>query len=348
MNFTSGKYQIIFLVTVMVYLLIHLVTLTSYPLPWYDETYMAAIGKAFLETGRFTKTVAYFTDTPTEDLRYGPMYFIVAAFVFKVLGFGIFQFRLIAFIAGIFTFWLSLKIYFTEKNNVLIAWCIIAVLAIDSFYFRCMHEGRMDLLASCFMLTAHLFILKVFHLNKKDKTILKALFIAGFFAAISLLTSPRLGFALPLLFIYLLGFFIFKNPSLLLKALISFLLPFVSIYSIWIFYAFGGYTHFINFYIENLGYTRLNGYPFYFPKQQIPLLAICIISVFLGVLQKKGNYFTPLSIMALINIASYYLVVYDNGPYASLIYPYLYIIIFINFEGSFWKEASEKIFKTSN
>ncbi len=343
MKFRLLKYRFIFLLLLIAYLCLHLVTLTSFPLPWYDETYMAAIGKAFLETGRFTKTVAFYTDIPTEDLRYGPFYYFFVAFFFKFFGFGIFQYRLIAFLSGLWTFWLTFKIFATEHKNYFTTWCLLALLAIDSFYFRCMHEGRMDLLASGLMLTAHLAILKIFKTDDA-KEILKNMVLAGALASLSLLTSPRLGFALPGIALFLFIHFLTKKPKLLLRALLSFLVPFVALYSIWIFYAFGGYVEFVTFYIENLGYTRLNGYPYYFPRQQLPLLLILGISVIAGVYLKKKSYFSPLAILALINIISYYIIVYDNGPYASLIYPYIYILIFKNFEGGFWEKAENEVF----
>jgi len=340
----NSKYRIICYVAVLLYISLHFITLSIFPLPWYDETYMAAIGKAFLETGDFTKTLALYTDIPTQDLRYGPVYFFFVAFVFKFFGFGIFQYRLISLFAGFWTLWLTYKLFKSEKNSEVNTIALVAFLAIDSFYFRCMHEGRMDLLASGFMLSASLLLLKVITSNELQKIVIWML-SAGILSAISLLTSPRLGFALPFVAVYLIYHFLKHKTSKIIIAALGFLLPFFILYSLWIFYAHGSYSAFISFYLENLGYTRLNGYPYYIPRQQIPLLAVALVTVVVGIYRLKWQYFSPLTIWALIHIAAYYLIVYDNGPYASLIFPYLYILIFTQVNVADWQKVGRLMFK---
>ncbi len=335
MKIKKSKYSIVGYLAILLYLLTHLGTLTLFPLPWYDETYMASIGKAFLETGKFTKTLAYYTDVPKVDLRYGPLYFFVVAPVFKFLGFGIFQYRLISLVFGFVTLWLTFKIYYAEEKNKINANAIVIFLALDSFYFRCMHEGRMDLMASGFMLSASIMLLSVLRTTDKKKVVIKLIF-AGVLSALALLTSPRLGYSLPFIGIYLLIHFLRYKPRYTLVGAFSFIIPLFLLYSLWIFYAFGSYVNFIEFYKENLGYTRLNGYPFYIPKQQTPLLLFTFMAVIIGVIRHKTAFFSPLVIWSLLHIAAFYLIVYDNGPYASLIFPYLYILLFVQISPNDW------------
>ena len=341
MQIKKSKYSIVGYLAILLYLLIHLYTLDLFPLPWYDETYMASIGKAFLETGEFTKTLAYYTDEPKVDLRYGPAYFLVTALVFKFLGVGIFQYRLISLFSGFITIWLTYQLFKQQTGKKNIGYALVIFLSLDSFYFRCMHEGRMDLMASAFMLAASLLILKSLNTEKK-KNLIKRFALAGALTALGLLTSPRVGYPLPFIALYLLYYFLRNRPQQLAVSLFSFLIPLFFLYSAWIFYAFGGYLNFIDFYQENLGYTRLNGYPFYFPKQQIPLLVISFLVTLLGIVRLRKAFFSPIIIWSLLHIAAFYIIVYDNGPYASLIFPYLYILLFCHIEEGFLKKIKSR------
>jgi 4-amino-4-deoxy-L-arabinose transferase-like glycosyltransferase len=204
-----------------------------------------------------------------------------------------------------------------------------------------MHEGRMDLMASALMILASILLLKSFDITKSS-ALIKKMIIAGVLVALGLLTSPRVGYSLPFIGLYVLFYFLKNKPSQTLISIFSFLVPLFLTYSIWIFYAFGSYLDFIEFYKENLGYTRLNGYPFYFPKQQIPLLFITFVVTIIGIIRLKKDFFSPLVIWALLHIGSFYLIVYDNGPYASLIFPYLYILLFYQIDESDLKHLNLK------
>lgn len=313
---------------------VHIYTLNLYPLPWFDETYMASIAKEFYETGKFTKRVAYHAHQQKEEFIYGPFYFLVSSFVFKLFGFGMTQFRSIALLSGILVQISSFLILrkFVKQNVTLLLMSLVFML--DPFYFRCMHEGRMDLTASFLILSGII----VFHFAITKKYASYFLF-SGILCSLGILTTPRPGFLLIPLFIYL-GYFLWKDFKKNWYFPIIWIAPIVLFYTLWIFYAFGSFENFISFYQDKLGYARLPGRPFYIPKQQFPLILSALILVTASILKCGKSYFNFLSIISLSSIILFYIIVYDQGPYASFIIPFYYLLIFYSGERLMEKKSN--------
>ncbi|MBX2844410.1 MAG: glycosyltransferase family 39 protein [Flammeovirgaceae bacterium] len=311
---------------------VHIYTLNLYPLPWFDETYMASIAKEFYETGKFTKRIAYHAHEQKEEFIYGPFYFLISSLVFKVFGFGMTQFRSIAFISGILvqiSAIVFLKKFVKQKSTILL---MSIFFMLDPFYFRCMHEGRMDLTASFLMLSGTILFLSA--IPKKHYFYF---LISGFLCSFGLLTTPRAGFLLLPLMLFL-GFFTIRDLKKNWHYPIIWIAPIILLYSSWIFYAFGDFGNFINFYQEKIGYTRLPGRPFYIPKQQFPLIITTIIIVAISIIKFGKSYFNSLTLISISSILLFYIIVYDQGPYASFIIPFYYLLIFYSGKRIFTKK----------
>ena len=311
-----------------VYLLVSLYTLSSNPLPWYDETYMASLSKSFLEKGELIKQVAYYTDNPKVDLRFGPVYFLFTSLSFKLFGIGIFQFRIVAYLSGLLAMVFTVKIFRIYSQSIFLS-CLLGLLLIyDPFYFRSMREGRMDLMALSFILAAVFFLLKKQQSSKKT-IVIKNVFISGIMAALAILTTPRAGFlyiGLGCIWTYLL---ILSFKEVILQILI-WIIPIILLYSVWIIYAYGGFEEFYLFYRDlSVKYTQSGNFYITIQKNQYILIPLSSLSIVIGLIKYKVAYFTPFIICNFVSIISFYLIVQDPGPYSVFILPYYYLLIFL-------------------
>lgn len=313
--------QSLFIVFGVVYLGYHIYTLPLIPVPWFDETYMADIGYNFWQTGKFTRDIVYDAHLQQEELIYGPVYFSICAAVFELFGFGIMQYRSIAFISGLITLGLTLYLFLKYLNPIQTkAWgyALTVLMALDPFFQRCLHEGRMDFTALVFILCGGVSFM---HLLEKKK--LRYALLMGISLGLALLTTPRVlfffvGFAPALLFLLTKNAFLRKG--LMIAAIIITLL-----YIPWVLYAYGSLPDWYSYYQERLGYTRIENPGFYIPKQSMPLIGLTAIAIGLAIYRQGISWLAhPLYAIAIGCILSFYLLVTDAGPYSVFILPFYY------------------------
>lgn len=317
-------------------LIFHLYTLDLNPLPWIDEIFFSSISRSLEETGKFIPLVSKEMWHSEEVFIYGPLHFLLGAASFKLFGFGILQYRWITLLCGLFTILATvvlIRLYHPSRRLLLLA---AALFLLDPFMNLSMHEGRMDLVTTFFMLVSILFLLK--GLREKRLVLFSA---SGLFASAALLTTPRIGFVFVAMFIV----FLFSLEGLplkdSLKKLLSWSLPILIIYYSWVLYAFGGIGAMIDYY-QNIRQTNGEylGGRWYIPKHEYILIALTAVSVIYGIIQRKRDYFNPAVFISLLSIGLFYLVVLDWGPYSAIILPFYYFLFFhslANTEFSFKK-----------
>jgi 4-amino-4-deoxy-L-arabinose transferase-like glycosyltransferase len=144
------------LVAAFGYVVLHLVTLDRSPTPYFDDTFFASVTDALRSTGELRLEISplYF-GKPV--YIYGPLYFAAAAGVLEVLGFGSFQFRLIALSFGLGIIWLLYKLLRVGGASHGMGLVICALLAIDPTFYKSLHSGRMDSMA-LFLLLLSLYL----------------------------------------------------------------------------------------------------------------------------------------------------------------------------------------------
>ena len=309
------------------YIVFHFFTLAYQPLPWFDETYFANIAMNFMEKGTLTPTVAVFEEVKI----YGFVYFLLTGLSIKLLGLGIWSFRVVNLMMGIGCLWLMLRIFrnISSTNNKNTALFILSLMAFDPFFNLSLHEGRMDLMALFFMLMAYYFV----QLSLQKYTP-KMIFLIGFFVSLALLTTPRVGIIIPGVFVWIL---IASQYALWNK--IKFILLIITIifsfYSLWIFYAFGDYFEFIDYYLyptfkaQNGAMTEMFlGGNLYIPKQEYLLIISVLLMVLIALIKKISVLKDACLIASVLNIFCFYLIVKDYGPYSIFILPFYYLMIF--------------------
>ncbi|MDW7690299.1 glycosyltransferase family 39 protein [Flammeovirgaceae bacterium SG7u.111] len=328
-HFLARNQKRLFIGFLLLYLPISLGTLVYSPLPWYDETYMASIALEFNQTGKFTPGVAYHAVDGQEDLVYGPLFFLIISTVYQLFGFGVFQYRMVAWLSGMLVLWLTMKLFQSKTEKKGRGFLVFALMAIDPFYLRCTHEGRNDLTTIAFLLGSLWLFLRFTQKEKSDeeKSWLPILF-SGLLTGLAVLTTPRIGilfFGYGLLWLQ----FFFRNKKRSISAFALWLVPILIPYLAWYLYAFENWEHFISFYTQKMvGYTRLGEHPYYIPKQQYPLILAGFASMLIGMLRLKKDFFHPLIIFSIVSVILFYLLVYDNGPYAVFIVPSFYLLLF--------------------
>jgi 4-amino-4-deoxy-L-arabinose transferase-like glycosyltransferase len=304
-------------------LLWHLATLSYIPLPWFDETFFASISKSLAEGRGFYLDICPIQTNGREVLTYGPFYFNLTALSFRFFGINAFTFRIVTLIFSALTIVATGLILKKLNITLILRRLILLLMVFDNMIVISSHSGRMDLAAVFFALMAFYFYLSDDNPNKY--------FWMALSGAIAALTTPRIAvFLLPLfaLAIYqALNRKAWKHFSMLI------IIPSV-LYTTWIFYGFGGFENFINYYMghqtEGASSSTVDTFHFiggnflihYF---QWPII-ISSLLLFVFFVVKKASYVWHTAMIFLIPIVLYYLLVYDTGLYSALVVPFWYVL----------------------
>ncbi len=310
----------------LVYLIIHLTTLSHFPLPWFDEVFFASITESFSQSGTFYPNVSFFAFKNREVITYGPIYFLLNNLFIELFGINTFSFRIVNFVCGVLCIWISLKIL-KLKDSSHSSWLFIFIFLLDPFFNIGLHEGRMDLVALLFSLLSILFLFK----SQKNIGFIGLSSISIAFAA---LTTPRS--AIIIIPSIIIGFFVIQNhkkSTNKLLFLISWITPLIIIYGSWLLYAFGSIENYLAYYIErNQGNsTAVHGYlgnNFYIPKHEFLLIGCVIILIVCRLLNYFKEKFSLLTFYSLFSIVLFYFLVVDWGSYSVFILPFYYLLLF--------------------
>ncbi|MFC2084645.1 ArnT family glycosyltransferase [Bacteroidota bacterium] len=326
----SKNFKKVILFISLIFIIINLFTLSRHPLPWADDTFFAGVSNSFIEEGKFYQTAWIKDSNPNyEALHYGPMYFYFTSFTMNILGKSIFSFRIVSFLLGILSLILFYKICIRIGLNEKTASLFSFLYLIDNQFLFGIKYGRME--SVCVFLTFFAFwlILKSVHSQKR----LFLIFISSLSTSLAILTSPRSVIILIPVFIFLIYLTVKSSRNNLFNTVIVYCTPVIILYIIWIFTGFGGFAEFFHYYIDNaqphLNNTKLFssflGGNFFINIIHYPLLFISVCcTVYLLV---KRKFFTPVLIYALGGLILYFVLVFETGPYATLIIANYYLII---------------------
>src|SRR3954469_18144463 len=96
----NKKYKIFILIISLIYVVYHLVTLSYSPLPWFDEISFASITNSYIKSHTFFQE-ALAISTPGQNSMYGPLFFALQAWIIKLFGWSMFNFRISNLLFGI-------------------------------------------------------------------------------------------------------------------------------------------------------------------------------------------------------------------------------------------------------
>lgn len=308
---------VLFFITYMIY---HVYTLAISPLPWFDETYFVSISKSLAETGKFVAEVSKEMGRKEERFTYGPVFFMLQAMSYKVFGFSIYSFRWIPLVFGFLTVMMTAIVLRRFNSSPKVVGLMIVLFLLDPFLNMVLHEGRMDLVVIFFMLISMHLLFKGMETERY-----KMYFFSGLSSSVALLTTPRVAFlyiALGLILLFSLEGKSLKQSLLKISLWIA---PIIFLYTAWVFYAFGGFKELYSYY-QRLSGEFLGG-SLYIPKHEKLLIAMTILAVIIGIIQRGFSFFNKMVIMSILSIILFYMIVRDYGPYSTLILPFYYFLL---------------------
>ena len=315
----ENKRELIAKILVFALIIVSLFTLTTSPIVWYDEVCMASESLSFFETGKLNLTANPYFFTG-EVLHYGPVYFLATALSFKFFGFGIFQYRLVAWISAlIIIYLLAFRKSILTRETIFL---FVLLLMSDMTFLKSSHSGRMETLAIVFSVATYLIIFQ-----SKSYSILKFALI-GLFSALAVLVTPRSGFLLVPVFIQLIILLFNKKLSVayILSMAMSSAIPVL----LWFGHAYDfSLDAFINEIkeIQSVGsgfagtHFRISAVQAHLVLATLVILAIDAVKNKFGFVKKYWYFFS--------GIVLFYLLVKDFGPYSVYIIWIFYVLIML-------------------
>jgi len=328
--FSQDKYILLLLFSIAITIIYNLSILAYSPLPWFDEVFFASITHSYIENGLFNLSLAPLYNS-SEVLTYGPVYFVLNSFIINILGFGIFQFRLLNFLANtsaIFILSLILKKYNIPVKERLL---LILIYLLDAMYIINSHSGRMDGVAVFFML---FFTYLVLNYNKN----FWILPLSGVFFGLAVLTTPRaIFFMIPIIFYYVIKLLLNWKKDRNLLRLITWAIPPLFLYFLWIFSKFGSINAFFDYYLQEKLTDQGQGstldtfihFSPYINPLEYHVVYATIIS-FMVLFFKNIKNIPAIVFIFICNILLFYGFILDTGMYSIFILPFFYFIIFIS------------------
>ncbi len=327
MNFFSKNKFILFLL--LIFVINHVLTLPLSPMPWYDEVILQSISLDFLQHGTFRAPVDPLYNTGQSNYIYGPVYFFLQSLIFKSTGISVIGGRLFNFI---FSFGIVLLVLFFLKkidSNSKHIVLIIAMFIFDYIYNRNMHSGRMDLIPVFMAILAYFIYFDLIHVKK---TYIRISLIS-LLLSLSILTTPRIGFAYIFLFLDTLSSIAYNRKKLLVNMIIGITVSII--YCVWIINSYGSFKGLIDEYnfqqlpaIVN-NHTWFNAI-FRYPYEN-PLTIFILIILFwciyrINHLNQDENRFRIL-LFTLTTILSFHIFIREAGPYMAMVIPFYFLLI---------------------
>lgn len=285
----------------IVYLLLHVATLTRSPVPYFDDTFFASVGESFARTGELKLPVApLWMDGPV--YLYGPVYFVALRSVFAQYGFGILQNRVLGlgFGLGLVLVTFAVLRRADVRRDVALPTCLL--MALDPTFNLSLHSGRMDDVALFFILGAFWLLQTGWRAAGTTSLLLSA--ASGLVAGVAVLTTPRPGYLVVVMgAILALRWMLVRSRERALQ-LVCWVLPLVGLYLLWIAYAFGSVAALAAYYGQFAG-TYVGGH-FIVRPVHYPLLAALAVVGALRLALRRSMQLNELVAFALTGIVAFY------------------------------------------
>lgn len=334
-KFSHLKSKWLIIIPGSLWILYHFITLSRSPIPNFDEAFFASITRSLQNDGLLMLKMSTYPRFENEEvLFYGPVYFYLQMFITNCIGWGIFEFRLLSLLCGfgIVAVVMLIARSLSIKGGGFIV--LFYILIFDPELNASMHSARMESLALLnFLLGIYLFFFG------RLKSIFSAL-LAGLFLAVSLLTTPRIGF---LFLIIPIGFFIELNASkdsdtgnrstkflpftVFIKYAITFIIITVPFF-LWVILKAGGIEKYLSEFQNNPGLNTFIKYfniPRFYLLPAFGIYAIIVIVTFFLSFRKRNQY-SKLNwrIIPLLTVPVIY-IIFIKGGYFVYAMPILYL-----------------------
>jgi hypothetical protein len=310
------------------YVWVHLLTIHLWPLAWYDEIAISSTGLDWLNSGSFYALVSRTLDQGQES-PYGPIFFIWAWPWYSVFGFGIWSHRAAVFASAMALLAVVFALLRQSGLSQAQARWVLLAMSSDWMFVKALREGRMDFLASFFVMLSVYSALNyhkhsVNYRFKVSTTPFLWLIASGSAIGAAFLTSARV-FLFVFLWFYVAGVYL-KKP---IWILLWFLSGFLSVLA-WVLFYYGSLAwYLLHIQATMSGYSRLLAWNVNFSKHQsLSVLAYLYSLIYLYLHQKT----IPKPVwMSFCAILGFYGLIYDFGYYGIFLTPFYYWVIGLAF-----------------
>jgi hypothetical protein len=287
-------------------LIFNLATLTISPIPWNDEIYFADLSMSLAQQQGLINTILPI-DNPPFVYIYGPIYFYIQALLIKLFGLKIFLFRFVNFISSIGILWVLYRYFRVNK-------LLILLLAISPLFIQNAHSGRMDLFATFFALVGYV------PFSKNNNVTFYKISILSFFFLLAFLTSPRVAFLFPGVYVFL-----FSKFSLKWRDVSLMIIPIITVFAGLIAWSlnttgslFGAY---LPIFQSNIAQSSEMHMGISFIRGHIDDL-ISLFFLFFGVIYYL-KYRNLVVLSMLVNYLLFSIFVKEVGPYGAMVLPFI-------------------------
>ncbi|GIV39101.1 MAG: hypothetical protein KatS3mg033_0901 [Thermonema sp.] len=281
----------------------HMWTLPYAPLPWFDEVVFASISRHWIESASLVPGVTSAALHGLPFKIYGFVSFTIHGISMQLLPLPL-GYRLPTFLFGCLLLLLCRHLFG-------LPWWMLLVFSLDPFLQLSMHEGRMDLEAVFWSLSAWYFLGRTGESRHSS-------WMAGVMALLAILTTPR-------------SFVLLLPPAFiaLRRGEWRFFLPLCGGYALWVLWAFGSPRAWLNHYLYDFALLKnYVGNSGYVPRHEYLLIGSVCLSAVLYFAGRRRLPKEPLFVASVSSILTFYLVVFDYGPYSVFILPLYYYLLF--------------------
>ena len=319
-KFLNKNLWIILTIGCIILCLVYTIIQAIHHVPHDDETALASITQHFI---KFNKFYSGYLIEDSERLEYGPVYFFIQKVVASVIGFGMWQFRVLNIVAGISSimiFWKIAKDLNISRINIFI---LIASIVFNPRFLFGMVNGRMEL----FILT--LFIGGYYLFIKSNNRNYVVIIISGIILSLAFLSSPRIGFYfLAFVFSFVVEFIESDNRKRTIIKYSFFCVSIIIPIFIWIFNVFGSISAYINSIVINGPGASHFGVSIFAMPNQIPATILWLIAC-IYIFRLKRNMLNPILITLFSIPIFHWLFIKEIAPYSSMLMPFVFLGIII-------------------
>lgn len=307
----SWRSTVPLVVLICLYVAVHLATLATGRLPWFDDTFFSSVADSLVRMGELRLRAApLWLDKPV--YLYGPVYFVALGAVFAPFGVGIVQARLLGLLCG---FGIVVVCYFIlRKARVTprLALLISAALAIDPTFHQNIHSGRMDSMATCFLLLGFYLLLgDRYGRSTNWRTVASAIA-----ASLGVLATPRPGYLLIPMGLLLLSRWIRRRDRQAAVQMVLWGTVCLLLLGAWIGYAFGSIPAMLEYYAGFSEDYASGG--FGIRAVHAPLLVPLGVLLAAALVVQPRILLHDVVIFTLTGIVGFYVFVKDKGTFGGL------------------------------
>ncbi len=160
------KYNVHYILALITYIVVNLLSITKFPFVHSDETWLAGLSKTIFDYKTFIITEPFFDLFPRQPHTIKSLFHLLQGHWMNIFGYGIVQIRLLSFIVGMMVLVIlygflkrkhsKLNIYISHKNH--LPFLLTAFMAISLQFIYASHFARQEIIILLFMVCSYIIV----------------------------------------------------------------------------------------------------------------------------------------------------------------------------------------------